>query len=156
MDTPPPPMDTPPPAAETPENLAMTGFVQSADGWYILLENLETQEGRLVRPGNEEFGYLIKNLDVASSQLVLEKDGQEVRLRLGENKKGTPPARTPPQGGGPGGGRPPNQPGGSSGGAGNSGGADNPWMQRMRERFGGNIPPEMMQRWEEWQRRRGG
>jgi hypothetical protein len=71
--------------------LAVTGYVQTEDDWHILLENVATQEVRMVRPGDEEFGYLIKYIDVTADQLVLEKDGQEARLKLGNHKKESRP-----------------------------------------------------------------
>ena len=60
--------------------MAVTGFVQSDEGWLVVLENLETQEGRLVRPGDEGFGYRVQSVDMAKNQVFLEKDGQVVQL----------------------------------------------------------------------------
>lgn len=78
-----------------PSDLAVTGYVQTQAGWTILLENVRTQEVRRVSPGEEGFGYRVQYLDAAANQLVLEKDGQEVRLKLGNNKKEVRPSPKP-------------------------------------------------------------
>jgi hypothetical protein len=79
----------------SPADLAVTGYVQTPKGWTILLENIRTQEVQRVSPGEEGFGYRIQYLDAAANQLVLEKDGQEVRLKLGNNKKEVRPSPKP-------------------------------------------------------------
>lgn len=78
-----------------PSDLAVTGYVQTQAGWIILLENVRTQEVRRLSPGEEGFGYRIQYLDATANQLVLEKDGQEVRLKLGNNKQEVRPGPKP-------------------------------------------------------------
>lgn len=82
-------------AGTPPSDLAVTGYVQTASGWTILLENVKAQEARRVSPGEEAFGYRIQSLDAAANQLVLEKGGREVRLKLGNNKKEVRPPKKP-------------------------------------------------------------
>lgn len=97
---PPPPLpSTPPPtsAAESPKDIAVTGFVQSPEGWFILIENVTTQEARRVGLGEEEFGYRIQSIDVAKKRVVLEKDGQQIQLRIGDNKKEVRPEKKAPE-----------------------------------------------------------
>jgi len=57
------------------------------------MENVKTREARMVQPGEAVFGYAIKTLDRATSQLILEKDGREFRLKLGNNKPASPASR---------------------------------------------------------------
>lgn len=160
--TPPPPPtpSTPPPAPSapgSPQDIAVTGFVQSPEGWSILIENVATQEARLVELGEEEFGYRIQSIDVAKKRVILEKDGQQLQLKIGDNKKEVRPEKKAPEAAPPGSGAPGNRGapafGGGAPGFNFGGGApgfnmgNNPW---------GQMSPDAMQRFQNWQRRRGG
>jgi hypothetical protein len=150
---PPPPPPTPPPAPEAPKDIAVTGFVQSPEGWFILLENVTTQEARQVGLGEEEFGYRIQSIDVAKKRVVLEKDGQQIPLRIGDNKKEVRPEKKAPEGPPQGGANPPGSTGAPGGGWPGFGGA--PPMGDMGANPWGQMPPNFLQGFQNWQRRRG-
>ena len=103
-----------PPSDDFKKSLAFTGVVQTSAGTQALLENLKTKETRFVARGESAFGCRVAN--ISQQSVMLEKDGAEFRLNIGENKSDTEPSapkpggeQKPPQ---PGGEQKPPQPGG--------------------------------------------
>jgi hypothetical protein len=119
--TPPPPVKSPlPPMPVAPagnidevkKNIAFTGAVGMPSGQQALIENLQTKETRFVSQGESAFGYRV--MTISSQLVVLEKNGLQFTLTMGENKTDAPPAPGPK----PGEQKPgqPGQPGGPEGG----------------------------------------
>lgn len=98
---------------EVKKNVAFTGAVGMPSGQMALLENLQSKETRFVSQGESAFGYRV--MTISSQLVVLEKNGLQFTLTMGENKTDAPPAagakpgeQKPGQPGQPGG--PPGQP----------------------------------------------
>jgi len=91
---------------EVKKNIAFTGAVELPDGQQALLENLQSKETKFVRQGESAFGYRV--MTISSQLVVLEKNGLQFTLTMGENKPDAPAAGAPKPGGQPG---QPGQPG---------------------------------------------
>lgn len=92
-----PAQQTPAPAAPPKPPLAVTGLLRAGDGYRVLVENTELKQSRMVRVGEEAFGFRVAAVtdDGGSVTLasVAAQGGSEVTLKLGENKKETAPAK---------------------------------------------------------------
>lgn len=105
--TPPPPSVKPllPPMPVAPagnidevkKNIAFTGAVGMPNGQQALLENLQSKETRFVGQGESAFGYRVMTIN--SQLVVLEKNGLQFTLTMGENKTDAPAAAPPKPGG---------------------------------------------------------
>jgi len=90
---------------ETRKNVAFTGSVRIGGVEQALIENLQTKEWRYVSQGQSAFGYRV--MTVSPQLIVLEKNGLQFALSIGENKTDAPPAAAKPggdqkpEGGGP-------------------------------------------------------
>ncbi len=107
------PMPLPVPSGkidEVKKGVAFTGAVQIAGVQRALLENLQSKEARYTGQGESAFGYRV--MSISSQLVVLEKNGLQFTLTLGENKPDAPPPAGK-QGGQPGG--QPGQQGGPEG-----------------------------------------
>lgn len=105
-----PPMPVPAPSGnidEVKKNIAFTGSVQIAGVQQALLENLQTKETRYTSQGESAFGYRV--MTVSSQLVVLEKNGLQFTLTMGEGKPDAPAAAPKP------GEQKPGQPGGPEG-----------------------------------------
>jgi len=92
---------------EVKKNIAFTGAVGMPSGQMALLENLQSKETKFVTQGESAFGYRV--MTISSQLVVLEKNGLQFTLSMGENKPDAPAAPAKPAGGQPG------QPGGPEG-----------------------------------------
>jgi|GEM_PF-1600592 len=84
--------------------IAFTGIVKTPDGIMALLENTSNNETKYVRVGDNAFGASVTEVTATAVSII--KDGQTVKLVLGENKISAPPPAaspsTPPGGPTPG------------------------------------------------------
>lgn len=95
---------------EVKKNVAFTGAVGMPSGQQALLENLQTKETKFVGQGESAFGYRV--VTISSQLVVLEKNGLQFTLTMGENKPDAPAPAAGKPGGQPG---QPGQPGGPGG-----------------------------------------
>jgi hypothetical protein len=97
--TPLPPMPVAPAGNidEVKKNIAFTGAVGMPSGQQALLENLQSKETRFVSQGESAFGYRV--MTISSQLVVLEKNGLQFTLTMGENKADAPAAAPPKPGG---------------------------------------------------------
>lgn len=93
---------------EVKKNIAFTGAVGMPSGQQALFENLQTKETRFVSQGESVFGYRV--LTISSQLVVLEKNGLQFTLTMGENKPNAPAAAPPKPGSEQKPGGPPGQP----------------------------------------------
>ena len=133
--------------------LAVTGLVRAGDGYRVVVENTALNRSKVVRVGEDAFGYRITEVSAASGEVRIGKTdspgGDEVTLKLGENKKvETEEAKPDDQGQTS---KPSDS--GQSSSSGSSG------STRPSGGFGGFDPsqltPEQRARFEEYRRRRG-
>ncbi|MDD3925688.1 MAG: hypothetical protein PHT33_03410 [bacterium] len=71
------------------KSMAFTGVVESGGEKRALLENLSTSETRFAAQGEEIFG--LRLAEIGERYIILEKDGSQVRLEMGENKSDSVP-----------------------------------------------------------------
>ncbi len=83
---------------EVKKNIAFTGAVGMPSGQMALLENLQSKETRFVGQGESAFGYRVMTIN--SQLVVLEKNGLQFTLTMGENKTDAPAAPAKPGGDG--------------------------------------------------------
>lgn len=95
--------------SEVKKNLAFTGVVETPSGMHALLENISSKETSYVAEGGNAFGCRV--VTISDRSVILDKDGSQFSLTMGENKPNVDPGakpaggeQKPPQGG-------PNQPG---------------------------------------------
>lgn len=72
------------PFADKPRNIAYTAFVVMGDRRLALVENTSTKEGFYVREGDYVFGMRV--VRIAPDAIELERDGRSIYYALGENK----------------------------------------------------------------------
>lgn len=137
--------------------LVVTGLIDWGDGYRVVLEHTEKNQTRVVRLGDDAFGYRVVEVDTTGRKVVVERTEPSASgsaaasrsdLKLGdkvviqpEKKADAPSTGAGDSGGGA------NQPSGTPPPMGPSGG----W------RFDpGQLTPEQRQRWEEFRRRRRG
>ncbi len=150
----PPAQQTPAPAAPPKPPLAVTGLLRAGDGYRVLVENTELKQSRMVRVGEEAFGFRVAAVtdDGGSVTLasVATQGGSEVTLKLGENKKETAPAKDEKAGAGS-----------SANQTGESGARTSSSAPPVTTSFRGGfdpsqLTPEQRQRYEEYRSRRRG
>jgi hypothetical protein len=126
--------------------------------WQALLEDLATERGDLVAVGDEAFGYRLLALDRQRGRVTVERGGQTYVLRLGDVDRedratGTDPSSSPGQTSQ----RPLPSAAAQSADRPQSGGLTSAErLQKLMQRFGGDLPPEMIERYREWEQRRYG
>jgi len=81
------------PARPAGPRLALTGVVELPNGTFALLENLDTAKSQYVRIGGTAFDCQL--VELTAQTAVLKCRGQNITLKLGENKPDEQPVATP-------------------------------------------------------------
>lgn len=158
-----PAMPTPPPPPVP--TVAITGWTRQDDGLRVVVEEPSSGRSKVVRVGDEAFGYRILAVSEDSGTVRLARAADPmattVEVKVGDNKQ---IANAPAAGqGGPGGqagqGQQPGggQPGGPPGGGGGGGRMETINIGGRTITFDPDtLPPEARARYEEWRRSGGG
>lgn len=141
-----------PPAPPKP-TIVVTGLMRFGDGYRVLVENPERKQSRTVKVGEEAFGYRITEVDEEAGAVTVaaaEGPSNDVQLKLGDKPKVEEKQEAKPEATSGGNSSESNQRASGSGG-------EAPTASSGRRGFDpNNLTPEQRQRYEEWQRRRGG